>query len=91
MPVLYIWLQVRAERDSAACEAALEKIRRCCEGEEGNLLQLSVDAARARATVEEITGAMEKVGKYVSVMVQVGFRHVHILCIPISTRLGFDP
>ena len=53
--------QVRDQRDSAACDAALEAITRCCEGEGGNLMELSVTAARARATVEEITGAMEKV------------------------------
>jgi len=53
--------RVRAGRDAAACERALAALTRCAETGEGNLLALSVDAARARATVGEITGAMEKV------------------------------
>ncbi|MEJ5254326.1 MAG: methylmalonyl-CoA mutase [Acidimicrobiales bacterium] len=52
--------RVRAERDAAACEAAL---RRLTEGAAGdaNLLELAIDAARARATVGEISDAMEAV------------------------------
>ena len=50
----------RAARDSAACEAALAELtRRAAEG--GNLLDAAVTAARARATVGEISDAMEKV------------------------------
>ena len=49
----------KAARDPAACEAALTEItRRATEG--GNLLDAAVDAARARATVGEISMAMEK-------------------------------
>jgi len=49
---------VRGKRDSAACDAALaELIRRANEG--GNLLEAAVEAARARATVGEISMAME--------------------------------
>ncbi|SFP17128.1 methylmalonyl-CoA mutase [Tranquillimonas alkanivorans] len=52
--------KVRAERDQAACDAALEELsRRAKEG--GNLLEAAVEAARARATVGEISMAMEKV------------------------------
>jgi methylmalonyl-CoA mutase len=52
--------RVRAERDDAACNAALEEIsRRAAEG--GNLLEAAVTASRARATVGEISMAMEKV------------------------------
>ena len=52
--------QVRATRDQAACDAALEGLtRRCREG--GNLLEAAVEAARARASVGEISMAMEKV------------------------------
>ncbi len=51
--------RIRAERDDAACEAALAELtRRSAEG--GNLLDAAVEAARARATVGEISMAMEK-------------------------------
>ncbi|MFN3722603.1 MAG: methylmalonyl-CoA mutase [Paracoccaceae bacterium] len=50
----------RSARDSAACEAALTELtRRAAEG--GNLLDAAITAARARATVGEISDAMEKV------------------------------
>tara|TARA_R110002049_G_scaffold10127_6_gene50562 strand:- start:30749 stop:32890 length:2142 start_codon:yes stop_codon:yes gene_type:complete len=51
--------RIRAERDDAACTAALDELtRRAAEG--GNLLDAAVEAARARATVGEISMAMEK-------------------------------
>ncbi|MFW2544601.1 methylmalonyl-CoA mutase [Primorskyibacter sp. 2E107] len=51
--------KIRASRDTAACQAALDELtRRAKEG--GNLLEAAVDAARARATVGEISMAMEK-------------------------------
>jgi methylmalonyl-CoA mutase len=50
---------MRATRDEAACEAALAELtRRTSEG--GNLLEAAVEAARARASVGEISMAMEK-------------------------------
>ena len=52
--------RIRATRDQAACDAALAEVeRRAHEG--GNLLEAAVEAARARATVGEISMAMEKV------------------------------
>ncbi len=52
--------RIRATRDQAACDAALAELeRRAAAG--GNLLEAAVDAARARATVGEISMAMEKV------------------------------
>ncbi len=52
--------RIRANRDEAACTAALEEMsRRAREG--GNLLEAAVEAARARATVGEISMSMEKV------------------------------
>ena len=52
--------QIRKTRDAAACEASLEELtRRAKEG--GNLLEAAVAAARQRATVGEISMAMEKV------------------------------
>ena len=51
--------RIRATRDAAACEAALDELtRRAREG--GNLLEAAVEAARARATVGEISMALEK-------------------------------
>ena len=52
--------QVRAERDDDACKAALEAVTEGARGS-ANLLALCVDAARARATVGEISDAMEEV------------------------------
>jgi methylmalonyl-CoA mutase len=51
--------RVRAERDEVACQGALERLRAGAAGKE-NLLALSVEAARARATVGEISDAMEE-------------------------------
>nr|WP_308196289.1 methylmalonyl-CoA mutase [Nocardioides bruguierae] len=58
--------RLRAERDAGEVAAALEKITNAAEqgagpGLEGNLLGLAVDAARAKATVGEISDALEKV------------------------------
>jgi methylmalonyl-CoA mutase len=51
--------KIRATRDQAACQAALDELtRRAKEG--GNLLGAAVEAARARASVGEISMAMEK-------------------------------
>ncbi|RNF35752.1 methylmalonyl-CoA mutase [Paracoccus methylarcula] len=51
--------KIRATRDEAACQAALDELtRRAREG--GNLLEAAVEAARARASVGEISMAMEK-------------------------------
>ncbi|MES2970379.1 MAG: methylmalonyl-CoA mutase [Pseudomonadota bacterium] len=52
--------QIRAVRDEAACQAALADIEFRA-GHGGNLLDAAVTAARARATVGEISMAMEKV------------------------------
>jgi len=60
---------LRAGRDNAAVEKALEAITRCVESGEGNLLELSVEAARVRATLGEISDACEKVvGRYNAVI-----------------------
>ncbi len=54
-------VEVRTSRDGAACEAALAALSAAAEDGSGNLLALAVDAARARATVGEISDALEKV------------------------------
>ncbi len=59
--------RLRAERDETACGDALSALTRSAESGEGNLLELAVNAARARATVGEITQAMETVfGRHVA-------------------------
>jgi len=56
---------IRATRDQAKVQAALDALTRCAETGEGNLLALAIEAARARATVGEISAALEKVwGRY---------------------------
>jgi methylmalonyl-CoA mutase len=66
--------RLRAERDPVACQAALDRLTAAAArpasgsgsgSDEDNLLALAIDAARAKATVGEISDAMEKVfGRY---------------------------
>jgi methylmalonyl-CoA mutase len=57
--------ELRAERDEAALRPKLEALTKCAETGEGNLLELAIDAARQRATVGEISDALERVwGRY---------------------------
>jgi len=53
--------QVRESRDDGDCARTLEALTRAAAEENGNLLALAVDAARARATVGEISDALETV------------------------------
>ena len=60
--------EVRARRNSKEVEASLNALTRCAESGEGNLLDLAVNAARKRATLGEISSALEKVfGRYQAV------------------------
>jgi methylmalonyl-CoA mutase len=52
--------KIRANRDQAACDAALDALTAAAQDGSGNLLDLAVKATRARATVGEISDAMEK-------------------------------
>ncbi|MFE0643838.1 methylmalonyl-CoA mutase [Streptomyces sp. NPDC058877] len=52
--------RLREERDETACRDALDALTRAAGGD-GNLLELAVRAARAKATVGEISDALEKV------------------------------
>ena len=52
--------RLRAERDGAAVERALAGLTRAARDGSGNLLALSVEAARAQATVGEMSGALEE-------------------------------
>jgi methylmalonyl-CoA mutase len=53
--------RLKRDRDSKAVAAALETLTRSASGGNGNLLALAIDAARAKATVGEISLALEKV------------------------------
>jgi methylmalonyl-CoA mutase len=56
---------LRAERDSATVNATLAALSQAAGSGQGNLLELAIDAARARATVGEISMALEKIyGRY---------------------------
>ncbi len=52
---------IRSGRDAAACSAALDALTAAAKDGSGNLLDLAVKATRARATVGEISDALEKV------------------------------
>jgi methylmalonyl-CoA mutase len=53
--------RLRAERDDTEVEATLAALTTAAESGEGNLLELAVNAARAKATVGEISDSLEKV------------------------------
>ncbi|HXX07713.1 MAG TPA: methylmalonyl-CoA mutase [Pseudolabrys sp.] len=53
--------RLRAERDPAALQESLDALTRAADRGNGNLLGLAIDAARAKATVGEISSALEKV------------------------------
>jgi methylmalonyl-CoA mutase len=53
--------QLKAERNNSEVEQALNALTACAESGQGNLLEAAVDAARKRATLGEISAAMEKV------------------------------
>jgi methylmalonyl-CoA mutase len=56
---------VRESRDENACQAALDALTKAASEKTGNLLELAVTAAKARATVGEISFALEKIyGRY---------------------------
>ena len=53
--------EIRASRDEAACQAALEAMTTAAGEGSGNLLALAIEATRRRATLGEISDALEKV------------------------------
>lgn len=60
---------LKANRDPQAVKEALAAITKCAETEEGNLLELAVEAARVRATLGEISDACEAVaGRYKAII-----------------------
>ena len=54
-------LQVRQDRDDTAVEAALQALNKSAQADQGNLLEFAIAAARARATVGEISDTLEQV------------------------------
>jgi methylmalonyl-CoA mutase len=57
--------KLRSERDESKCKESLEAITHAARTGEGNLLELAISAARSRASLGEITQAMEEVfGRY---------------------------
>ncbi|MDH3202822.1 MAG: methylmalonyl-CoA mutase [Myxococcales bacterium] len=57
--------ELRSERDGGVLRTKLEALTKSAETGDGNLLELAIDAARHRATVGEISDALEKVyGRY---------------------------
>jgi methylmalonyl-CoA mutase len=61
--------KLRAERNEADCQVALDALTKCVQSGEGNLLELAVEAAAKRASLGEISYACEKiVGRYKAVI-----------------------
>ncbi|MEO5807546.1 methylmalonyl-CoA mutase [Devosia sp.] len=60
--------EVRRTRDEARCQSLLSALREFAAKDEGNLLEAAIEAARARATLGEISQALEDVfGRYAAV------------------------
>jgi methylmalonyl-CoA mutase len=96
--------QLRAQRDNAAVQEALDRLTEAVKNGEGNLLELSVEAARSRATLGEISGAIEKVcGRYKAVIRSISgiyssesttdenFRIARKLCRQFAEQQGRQP
>ncbi len=76
--------QLKAERDAGRVRECLEALTRAASGTDGNLLALAIDAARARATLGEISAAIEKVvGRHQAVIRSVSGVY--------QTEFGQDP
>lgn len=64
---------VRQKRDQQQCDQCLDRLRAVAESGAGNLLAAAVDAARARATVGEISASLEQVfGRHQAVVRSIG-------------------
>ena len=57
--------ELKANRDAQQVADCLNKLTKCAQTEQGNLLEIAIEAARARATLGEISDALESVyGRY---------------------------
>ena len=54
-------MAVKSKRDEKQCETALEKLASAAKNDTSNLLEIAIEAAKARATVGEISLALERV------------------------------
>ena len=83
--------RLRAGRDQLACRRTLDALTQCAETGQGNLLDLAVQAARARATVGEITSALEKVwGRHVAEIRSITGVYAKEVGEPVSVRRARD-
>lgn len=65
--------KLKTERNNEAVQLALQEITKAAQSGKGNLLELSIQAARARATLGEISDALEKVyGRYRATIKSIG-------------------
>ena len=56
---------LKAKRDTQKVAKCLQQLTECARTEQGNLLEIAIEAARARATLGEISDALERVyGRY---------------------------
>ncbi|MBU2647094.1 methylmalonyl-CoA mutase [bacterium] len=70
--------ELRKNRDESRVQAVLNAITQCAETSQGNLLELSVEATRARASLGEISYAMEKVfGRHKAVIRSISGVYSH--------------
>jgi methylmalonyl-CoA mutase len=96
--------QLRAQRDNTAVQESLDRLTEAVKSGEGNLLELSVEAARMRATLGEISVAIEKVcGRYKAVIRSISgiyssesttdenFRIARTLCKQFAEQQGRQP
>lgn len=59
--------KLKSTRDNAKTQAMLKKVTEACKDDKLNILEVAIEAARARASLGEITAAMEEVfGRYVA-------------------------
>lgn len=96
--------ELRANRNQKAVEEALDRITESVRTGEGNLLELSIEAARLRATLGEISNAVEKVsGRYKAFIRSIsgvyssesageeGYARARELCSDFARREGRQP
>jgi methylmalonyl-CoA mutase len=96
--------ELRAKRDNASVQEALDRLTEAVKNGENNLLELSVEAARKRATLGEISYAIEKVcGRYKAVIRSISgiyssesttdenFRIARKLCRQFAEQQGRQP
>ena len=53
--------RIKKSRDEKLCQEKLAALTACAKSEDGNILEIAIQAARARATLGEISNALEKV------------------------------